>query len=63
MSDKAEFTTLGVRVEDRNEIKHIAWYERMKIADMVPLAVRFFANATPTERAEILARQHCTPVR
>lgn len=60
MNAKTEFTTLGVRKHDRDAINHVAWYERMKVADMVPQAVRIFAVLTPAERAEIMARQQYT---
>jgi uncharacterized protein (DUF779 family) len=61
MTDKPTYTTLSVPVEDGIEIRYTAWYERQKIADLVPMAVRVFSLMTPQERAEILARQHCTP--
>ena len=58
-----KYTTIAVKPDDHQEIKHVAWYERQAISDLVPQAVRVFAKMTPTERAEILARQqsHCTP--
>lgn len=52
-----KYTTIGVKSQDHAVIRYTAWYERMAIADLVPQAVRMFANATPAERAEILARQ------
>lgn len=57
MNSKPEYTSLGIRTEDKAVIRYTAWYERMTIADMVPQAVRIFAVLTPAERAEIMARQ------
>jgi len=59
MTDKqtAEYASLGIKATDKRDITFVAWRENMTIVDLIPIAVKVFANATETERAEILSRR------